>query len=107
VENGLTPLFCAGCGKILGASFIHSKDIPAARSIWYCYRCLSDIGRVADTLNATNVFSERDVREQFDPYLISTKPTHPLTILMWCDEQREVATEKEIDNLFKRGQRRC
>ncbi len=104
VENKLIPLLCAECGKILGASFqqISKRD----DNIWFCYICLTDIGRVADTLEATNVFSARNVDDLFLPKLISEKPTSPLTVLMWCDEQREIIAEEKADNLLERSKRR-
>lgn len=118
VCNKLIPLLCVNCDRILGASFTNNADSTnSTNSTWYCRACLTDIGNVADTIaviteqdpgqycsptGLPNVFSMLDVSNFFDKYLISPKPTDPLKVLHWCDEQREELTKKKTNQFLKR-----
>lgn len=116
MEKKLVPLLCSECGRILGASFKTNQNI--ATCAWLCCTCLTDIGRVADTIaiiaeqdsgvyflpsGLPNVFSLQDVDNLFGTYLISEKPSDPLNLLSWCDEYREKFAKEKISKLLKRG----
>lgn len=108
--NKLIPLLCAGCDRILGASFTLSSD--NTNSTWHCRACLTDIGSMADTIaviteqdpghysiptGLPNVFSMMDVSNLFDAYSIGSKPVDPLKVSHWCYEQREEFAKKKTN----------
>lgn len=102
VEDKIYPIFCGSCGKILGASF--HNDASNHRTSSYCFNCIRDICRVAETIrNITkrdclnNIPTVIEVEDVFLPRLISDKPSPLNLIADWCYEQYEKFTETEID----------
>ena len=115
VDKKLIPLLCSECGRILGASFTTGRNIVT--SAWLCCRCLTDIGRIADTLaviteqnpgnyflpiGLPNVFSMQDVDNLFGKHFIGPKAIDPLKVIGWCYDECQEFAQAQANKLSKR-----